>query len=72
MFPKINPTTTQSWKLLQEHYQEIKNVHVKDLFKEDKERFKKYSASVPDILIDYSKNIITDKTLQLLLQLAEE
>ena len=72
MFPKINPTTTPSWKLLQEHYQEIKNIHLKDLFKEDKERFKKYSASLPDILVDYSKNIITDKTLQLLLQLAEE
>ena len=72
MFPKINPTTTPSWKLLQEHYQEIKNVHLKDLFKEDKDRFKNYSAALPDILVDYSKNIITDKTLQLLLQLAEE
>ena len=72
MFPKINPTTTPAWNLLQEHYQEIKNIHLKDLFKEDKDRFKKYSEAVPDILLDYSKNIITDKTLQLLLQLAEE
>ncbi|MCW3110710.1 MAG: glucose-6-phosphate isomerase, partial [Segetibacter sp.] len=72
MFPKINPTTTPSWKLLQEHYQEIKNVHLKDLFKEDPNRFKKYSIAVPDILLDYSKNIITDKTLELLLQLAKE
>ena len=72
MFPKINPTTTPSWKLLQEHYHEIKNVHVKDLFKEDKDRFKKNSIAVPDILLDYSKNIITDKTLQLLLQLADD
>ncbi len=72
MFPKINPTTTPSWKLLEEHYQVIKNVHLKELFKEDKDRFKKYSIGVPDILLDYSKNIITDKTLQILLQLAEE
>ncbi|MEO5782555.1 MAG: glucose-6-phosphate isomerase, partial [Ginsengibacter sp.] len=72
MFPKINPTTTPSWKLLQQHYEEMKNVHLKDLFREDRDRFKKYSLSVTDILLDYSKNIITDKTLQLLLQLAEE
>jgi glucose-6-phosphate isomerase len=72
MFPKINPTTTQSWTLLQEHYKEMNNVQLKDLFKEDKDRFNKYSTALPDILLDYSKNIITDKTLQLLQQLAEE
>ena len=72
MFPKINPATTPAWNLLQKHYQEIKNIHLKELFKEDKDRFKKYSIAMPDILLDYSKNIITDKTLQLLLQLAEE
>ncbi|MDB5199124.1 MAG: glucose-6-phosphate isomerase [Chitinophagaceae bacterium] len=72
MFPKINPTTTSAWKQLQEHYEEIKHIHLKDLFREEEDRFKKYSLAVPDIILDYSKNIITDKTLQLLLQLAEE
>lgn len=72
MFPKTNPATTSAWKLLLEHYKEIKHTHLKDLFKEDANRFNKYSLSVQDIIFDYSKNIITEKTLQLLLQLAEE
>lgn len=72
MLPKINPSTTPSWKLLQAHYKEIKATNLKELFKEEGDRFKKYSLSVSDILWDYSKNIITDKTLQLLLQLANE
>ncbi|MDB5223334.1 MAG: glucose-6-phosphate isomerase [Chitinophagaceae bacterium] len=72
MLPTINPTTTHAWQLLQEHYAEMKHIHLKDLFREEEDRFKKYSLAVPDIILDYSKNIITDKTLQLLLQLAEE
>ncbi len=72
MLPKINPTTTTAWQLLNDHYEEMKAVHIKELFREDSGRFKKYSLAAPDIIWDYSKNIITDKTLQLLLQLAEE
>ena len=72
MFSKINPTNTKSWKLLQENYEEMKNIHLKELFKEDEDRFKKYSLSAQDIIWDYSKNIISDKTIQLLLQLANE
>jgi glucose-6-phosphate isomerase len=72
MLPKIDPTSTPSWQLLQQHYEEMKNVHLKDLFEEDAARFNKFSLSAPDILWDYSKNIITDKTIQLLLRLAEE
>jgi glucose-6-phosphate isomerase len=72
MLPKINPTTTQAWKELQQHYAEMKQVHMKDLFRNDPDRFKKYSMCSKDIVFDYSKNIITDKTLQLLLQLANE
>ncbi len=72
MLPKINPITTTAWKELQQHFSEMKNVHMRHLFKEDKDRFSKYSISSRDILFDYSKNIITDKTIQLLLQLANE
>lgn len=73
MFPKINPTTTQAWFLLKKHYEdEMSRKHMKDLFAADDERFNKFSLHYGDILFDYSKNIITEKTLQLLLQLADE
>jgi len=72
MLPKINPVSTTAWQLLKNHYTEMKQVHLRDLFSEDGDRFKKYSLSVPDIVWDYSKNIFTDKTLNLLFQLAEE
>ncbi len=72
MLPKINPTTTTAWQLLKDHHAEMKQVNLKDLFMEDKDRFEKYSLAVPDIIWDYSKNIFTEETLQLLLQLAKE
>jgi len=72
MFPKIDPTTTPSWQALQEHYTEMKTVQMANLFESDKDRFKNYSISIANILFDYSKNIITEKTRQLLLQLAAD
>ncbi len=72
MLPKINPTETESWKQLQQHFEEMKNVRVKELFMEDQERFQKYSFAVPEIVCDFSKNIINDTTMRLLLQLADE
>src|SRR5258708_1477486 len=73
MFPKVTPTQTAAWQQLQEHYKnEIKGVHMRSLFKADPDRFSKYSLKFDEILFDYSKNIVTDKTLTLLRQLAEE
>jgi len=72
MFPKINPTSTTSWQALQQHFEAMKNAHMKDLFTADSERFNKYSICTSDIVFDYSKNIITDETKQLLLQLATD
>jgi glucose-6-phosphate isomerase len=72
MLPKINPTTTKSWQLLLQHADEMKQAHLRDLFKQDADRFKKYSLCLTDIAFDYSKNILTDTTLQLLLQLAND
>ena len=72
MLPRINPTTTRAWPLLQQHYSEMKSVHLREFFRKDPHRFSKYSIQQGDILFDYSKNIITDKTLALLFQLAEE
>ena len=72
MFPSIKPDHTQAWKNLQSHYEEAKTWQLKDLFKNDPGRFDKFSIRHGDILVDYSKNIITEKTLELLLQLANE
>lgn len=72
MFPKINPTSTSAWKILEQHYAVMKSTQMKDLFADDQDRFAKFSIKDGPILFDYSKNIITEKTLQLLLQLAAE
>lgn len=72
MLPKINPASTPAWQQLQAHYHEIKEKQLRDMFREDTNRFEKLSVQKGDILFDYSKNIITDKTLELLLQLAND
>ena len=72
MFPKVNPTKTASWKKLQDHSKEMKHAHIKELFIEDPKRFKKFSLAMPEIIFDFSKNIINETTRQLLLELAYE
>ena len=72
MLNKINPTKTIAWMNLEEHFQRMKNIQMKDLFKKDNKRFNKFSLNFEDILVDFSKNIITNETLNLLLQLAIE
>ncbi|MBK9485868.1 MAG: glucose-6-phosphate isomerase [Chitinophagaceae bacterium] len=72
MFPKINPTTTPSWQALQQHKQLFENVQMKDLFFNDAERFDRFSIKMDDILFDYSKNIITENTVEILLELAAD
>ena len=72
MLPSVNPTTTQSWKQLSEHAAKMKQVHMRDLFQQDKERFSKFSSCAEDIVFDFSKNIIQEETLDLLLALAKE
>ncbi|MDR6567860.1 glucose-6-phosphate isomerase [Chitinophaga ginsengisegetis] len=72
MFPSTNPTTTKSWDALKKHAEEMKKVHMRALFMENKERFSEFSLKFEDILFDYSKNIITEDTRSLLLGLAAE
>ncbi|HZH64697.1 MAG TPA: glucose-6-phosphate isomerase [Flavisolibacter sp.] len=72
MFPKINPTTTKAWKKLEAHAAQMEEVYMTDLFAEDAERFDKYSHRFEDILFDFSKNIITEETMGLLIDLANE
>jgi glucose-6-phosphate isomerase len=73
MFPKVTPKETKAWQQLQEHYNtEVKSTHMRSLFAADAQRFSRYSLQLDDILFDFSKNRITDKTLDLLRQLAGE
>jgi len=72
MLQSINPTNTESWKKLNDHFLTMCSKHMTELFKEDADRFKKYSLKFGDILLDYSKNIITEETKKLLIELAEE
>ncbi|WP_242092157.1 glucose-6-phosphate isomerase [Aestuariivivens sediminicola] len=70
--PGINPTSTQAWKKLKAHYETVSNVHMKDLFLKDKHRADHLAIQWEDFYVDYSKNRITEETLQLLLDLVEE
>ncbi|MGZ3937346.1 MAG: glucose-6-phosphate isomerase [Flavisolibacter sp.] len=72
MFPNIDPTGTAAWKSLERHSKEMKQVHMRELFAKDAERFKTHAHCFNDILVDFSKNLVTDETLKLLLQLANE
>lgn len=72
MLPKINPATTASWQKLQQHFDEMKTVEMKTLFSQNTERFNKFSLVTGDILFDYSKNIITEKTISLFVELAHD
>ena len=71
-FPKVNPTQTQAWKSLSTHFQEVKYLKMQDLFTENPKRAQQFSLQWKDFYIDYSKNRITQTTLNQLLQLAEE
>ncbi|EIV2970798.1 glucose-6-phosphate isomerase [Cronobacter sakazakii] len=69
----INPTQTSAWQALQNHFDAMKEVTLAELFAKDADRFGKFSATFNDqMLVDYSKNRITEETLSKLLDLAKE
>src|SRR6184192_348304 len=71
--PKAEPLAKRkAWLDLQNHYQEVRPQHLKKLFAEDPQRGERMTAEAVGIFLDYSKNRITDRTVQLLIQLAEE
>ncbi len=63
-------TNSAEWLALKEHHQHVSQLHIRDLFAAEPQRFTNYSTRFGDLLFDYSKNRITDKTLPLLLDLA--
>lgn len=72
--PVINRPLTErpAWKALEAHYKKVKELHLRQLFADDSKRGERMAAEAAGIYLDYSKNRITDETLKLLLQLAEE
>ncbi|MGJ8743350.1 glucose-6-phosphate isomerase [Polaribacter sp.] len=67
----INPTTTNAWTALTNHFNEIENINIKDLAKENN-RKEDFSIKLNDLEVDFSKNRITQKTIDLLVELANE
>ncbi|MGQ7945747.1 glucose-6-phosphate isomerase [Flavobacterium sp. WC2509] len=68
----INPTETLAWKKLQAHYTEIQKASMTAMFQADSSRTQKFNLKWNDFLVDYSKNRITQETIDLLLELANE
>ncbi|MBJ7223462.1 MULTISPECIES: glucose-6-phosphate isomerase [unclassified Brenneria] len=69
----INPSQTAAWQALQQHFDVMKDIQIKDLFAQDRSRFERFSATFDDLmLVDYSKNRITAETLEKLQALARE
>ncbi len=74
--PKIQRRTTlsrrQAWKALQAHYKSMQAAHLRTMFADDPQRGSRMSVEAIGVFLDYSKNRITDETIRLLVQLAEE
>ena len=68
----INPTTTEAWKKLSAHFSEIKDIHLKEFFKLNPIREEEFKLIFDDFTLDYSKNRINQKTIDLLIELANE
>lgn len=72
MLPNHNPTLTKSWQKLELQFLTMQATPMRELFEEDPERFAKFHAVFEDILVDYSKNIVTTETIKDLIELARE
>jgi glucose-6-phosphate isomerase len=68
----VNPTQTKAWEKLENHYNQIKETHLRTLFNSNPNRKENFSISVNEFEFDYSKNRVTKETLSYLLDLAEE
>jgi glucose-6-phosphate isomerase len=72
MLANTNPAETNSWRNLTAHFLEMQATHLRELFEEDPNRFDQFHIQFEDILLDYSKNIITSDTVKLLCELAKD
>lgn len=72
MLESINPSGTFAWKKLRAHFAQMEFVQMQDLFAKDKDRANKMNIQWNDFLLDYSKNKVTEETMTLLLELANE
>lgn len=70
--PKINPSQTAAWQKIQSHFEKMHAISMKEMFASDTNRAQKFHIQWNDFLVDYSKNIINQETLDLLLNLAKE
>ena len=70
--PKVNPSQTVAWQNIQLHFEKMQATSMKDLFASDAKRAEKFHIQWNDFLVDYSKNIVSQETLDLLLNLANE
>jgi glucose-6-phosphate isomerase len=68
----VDPTQTDAWRALQAHYDQMRDLQMRELFEEDPERAERFSLTLGDLFFDYSKNRITDQSVSLLVDLAEE
>ena len=71
-FNKHNPLSLKSWKLLESHFRKNAQKKITDYFSEDSDRVKKLSLQWESFYVDYSKNLLDQETLDLLLALAKE
>ena len=72
ILPNIDPTTTQAWSLLKAHYNSLSKQSIQHLHAQDPNRYASMHLHCGNVLLDYSKQLITNDTLQLLVQLAQE
>ncbi len=68
----MNPTRLAAWKALEDHYKQVAPLHLRDLFRQDPRRFDKFSLRLDDLLLDFSKNRVTEETMRLLYDLARQ
>lgn len=72
MLQNYNPTDLPAWRQLEAHFLHLQALQMRDLFDEDPDRFDRFHLRFEDILIDYSKNLIIEETMALLVRLAHE
>jgi glucose-6-phosphate isomerase len=72
MLPTVDPSETSAWQKLTMHFMMMQATHLRELFAENPKRFEEFHLNINDILVDYSKNIVVEETMQLLHELAKE